>query len=128
VHDQNGALDEPEQLLGALMETRLGREKLDGEPVHLIGRLRHVALGVEMAMPHFSGWNTVDQLDAADLDDAMAQRGIESGGFGIEHDLAQRLRSLFLEVPQPLHDAAFAAPERIKNLIDLPPHVCKRAA
>src|SRR6476619_6888537 len=32
----------------------------------------------------------------------------------------------FLEVPQPLHDAALAAPERNKNLIDLPPHVCKR--
>jgi hypothetical protein len=53
------------------MEARLGREELDGEPVHLVGRLRHVALGIQVTVPHFPGRNAVDQLDAADLDDAM---------------------------------------------------------
>ena len=72
MHDQHGAFDEADEIVGALMEARLGRQELDGEPVHLVGLLRHVALGVEVAMPHFSGRNAVDQLDAADLDDAMA--------------------------------------------------------
>ncbi len=50
----------------------------------------HVALGVEVAMPHPAGRDAVDQLDAADLDDAMAVERIEPGRLGIEHDLAQR--------------------------------------
>src|SRR4029077_4573552 len=64
------------------------------EPMHLESRLRHVALRVQMGIPHFTGRNAVDQLAAADLDDAMTGGGIKSRGFGIEHDLAQELRSL----------------------------------
>jgi hypothetical protein len=40
--------------------------------MHLERRLRHVALGVEVAMPHSPRRDAVDQLDGADLDDAMA--------------------------------------------------------
>ena len=38
VHHQHGAFDEPEQVVGALVEARLGREELDAEAVYLIGR------------------------------------------------------------------------------------------
>ena len=42
----------PMHIVGTLVEARLGREEFGGEPVHLEGRLGHVALGVEVAMPH----------------------------------------------------------------------------
>ena len=34
------------------------------------------------------GRDVVEQLDAGDLDDAMAGCRIEPGGFGVDHDLA----------------------------------------
>ena len=88
VHDQHGAFDEAEHIVGALMEARLGREELDGEPVHLVGLLRHVALGVEVAMPHPPRRDAVEQLYRADLDDAMTRGWIEPRGFSVEHDLS----------------------------------------
>jgi hypothetical protein len=39
-------------------------------------------------MPHASRGDAVDQLDRADLDDAVTGRGIEPGRFSVEHDLA----------------------------------------
>ena len=40
-------------------------------------------------MERLSRGDTVQQFDAADLDDAMAGDGVEARGFGIEDDLAQ---------------------------------------
>ena len=54
----------------------------------LEGRLRHVAVRIEVAMPHPARRDAVDQLDTADLDDAMTGGGIEPRGFSVEHDLA----------------------------------------
>ena len=38
-------------------------------------------------MERAAGAPPVDELDAADLDDAMAQLRLEPGGFGVEDDL-----------------------------------------
>ena len=46
------------------------------------------ALGIDVAVEHTAGRHVVHQLDAGDLDDAMAVVGIEAGGLGVEHDLA----------------------------------------
>ena len=54
----------------------------------LKGRLRHVAFRIEVAVKRLAGREAVDELDAADLDQPIALKGIEPGGFGIEHDLA----------------------------------------
>ena len=88
MHDEHGAFDEAEHVVGALMEARLGREELDGEPVHLVSGLRHVALGVEVAMPHPPRRDAVEQLDGADLDDAMARGRVEPRCFSVEHDFS----------------------------------------
>jgi hypothetical protein len=45
-------------------------------------------------MPHPPGRDAVEQLDGADLDDAMARGRIEPRRFSVEYDLAQELRSL----------------------------------
>ncbi len=92
VHHEHGALDELEHVVGELMKARLGGQELDGQPVHLVRRVRHVAIGVDMAVPHASGRDAVDQLDAADLDDAMSGPRVETRGFRIENDLAQSAR------------------------------------
>ena len=50
----------------------MAREEGAAEPVHPLGFLRHVALGVEMALEALAGRDVVDQLDGADLDDPVA--------------------------------------------------------
>ncbi len=48
------------------------------------------SLGLDVVVEHTAGGETVDQLDPADLDDAVEPR-IQSGRFGIEDDLAHRI-------------------------------------
>ena len=89
MHYQHGAFDEAQHVVGELGEARLVAQELGRQPVHLEGLIRHVALGVDMAVPHPAGGNAIDQLDAADLDHAVAVERVEAGRLGIEHDLAQ---------------------------------------
>jgi hypothetical protein len=37
-----------------------------------------------------AGEPSINQLDAADFDNAVARSGVEAGGFGIEYELAHR--------------------------------------
>jgi hypothetical protein len=90
VHDQHGAVDEGEHLLGEFGEAWLVAQKLGREPMHLEGGIGHLSFGIDVVMPDPPRGNAVDQLDAADLDDAVTVERIEPGRFGIEHDLAQR--------------------------------------
>ncbi len=89
MHDENRALDEFEKGVGALCEARLVAQKVGGEPMHGEGLLRHVALGVQVAMPGAARGDRVDELHATDLDDAMTVERIEPCGFGIQNDLTQ---------------------------------------
>ena len=63
-----------------------------------------------MAMPNLAGWDAVDQLDAADLDDAVT---VEAGSSPVVSVSSTISRKSFipwsLEVPQPLNDAALPA-------------------
>jgi hypothetical protein len=52
--------------------------------------LRHIALGIEIAMPHATARDAVDELKTSDFDDAVTVRRIEACGFGIEDNLAQK--------------------------------------
>ena len=49
----------------------------------------HLALRVDVAMKALPGQLAVEQLHAADFDDAIPQPVIETGGFRIEYDLSQ---------------------------------------
>src|SRR6185437_2206438 len=63
------------------------------------GRVGHLALGVHVAMPHAARRDAIDQLDAADLDHAVAVERVEPRRLRIEHDLAQSWSSLTLTTP-----------------------------
>ena len=81
VRDQRRIADEGEQLLADVGEQRLVLEELGREPVHLERAVRHVALGIEIAVKHLAGRKAIDQLDAADLHQPVALIGIEARWF-----------------------------------------------
>ena len=52
-----------------------------------------VALGIEVQVQVTSGQSPVDDLDTADLDDAMALLGLQPGGFGVQDHLSEVLHA-----------------------------------
>jgi len=91
VGDQRRVADEFDQLIDLVREQRLVLEEVEAEPVHLERRVRHIAFGIEVAVEGAAGWKAIDQLDAADLDQAVARVGVEPRGLGVEYDLAHGL-------------------------------------
>ena len=87
VGDQRRILDEVEQLVDLFDEARLVGQEDRGQAVHRLGFERHVALGIEIAVEMPAGFDAVEDLDAADLDHAVAADRVEPGRLGIEHDL-----------------------------------------
>src|SRR6185312_2749963 len=92
VDHQLGAGEERQQLFGDLAEARLPVEVGARDAVHGERAVIDLAFGIEVAMKRTAGRTAVDQLDAADLDDAVIQLGLEAGGLGIQHDLAHGAR------------------------------------
>ena len=88
VDHELGAGDELDQLRGDLAELRLVLELRARDAVHGLRALVDVPLGIQIAMEAAAGGAPIDDLEAADLDDAMAALGFEAGGFGVENDLA----------------------------------------
>ena len=101
MHDQLRVADEGEQRVGLLGEAPVAREEGAGEPVHPLGVLRHVALGVEIALEALARRDVVDQLDRTDLDDPVALRGLQAGGLGVEHDLTHVRPACPAPAPRP---------------------------
>ena len=66
---------------------RLVRQEDVGEAVHRFGLERHVAFGIEISVEVAAGLDAIEDLDAADLDHAVAAGRVEASGFGIEDDL-----------------------------------------
>ena len=64
----------------------LSERKRLREPVHCLGLEGHVALGIEISMEVAAGLDAVEDLDAADLDHAVAAQRVEARGFRIEDD------------------------------------------
>ena len=87
MRDEHGVADEREKFLGDLGELRLARQKFRRKPMNAERLLRHVALGIEIEVKCLPGRNRIQDFDTADLDDPMAGRRIEAGGFRIEDDL-----------------------------------------
>jgi len=60
--------------------------------VHLLRGLVYFAVGLQVLMEASAGQSAVNHLDAADLDDAVALGGIQSGRFRIQYNLAHDLK------------------------------------
>jgi hypothetical protein len=88
VDDDLGALHEFAQFVDDLVELRLIAEELGGQAVDGQCRFVRIPLGVDVAVEVVAGQLAVEDLDAADLDDAVAGTRIQACGFGIEDDLA----------------------------------------
>ena len=76
-----------QELAGDLGEDRLVAQEFLAQPVNLERLLRHVAFRVDILVIGPPGGHVIEQLDPADLDDAVASLGVESGGFGVQYDL-----------------------------------------
>ena len=89
VRNQRRIFDKTQELVGHVLEQRLVLQEIDGEAVHGDGVRMDIALGIEIAVELAAGWDAVDDLDAAELDQAIAAGRVEARGLGVEHDLAQ---------------------------------------
>jgi hypothetical protein len=88
VDDQFSAFQVGPELVRQIAEQRLAGEEFRGEPVDLDGTGVDRPLGVAVQMEIVARQAAVDQLQAADLDDAVALLHFQPGGFGVEDDLA----------------------------------------
>ena len=88
VRDERRITQEIEQILDDVLEQRLICEERIAQPVDLLGNAGHRHLRVEIGMESIAGLAPVDQLYAADFDDAVPLRGVEAGRLGIEYDFA----------------------------------------
>src|SRR3546814_12342734 len=71
----------------------LGRDAFVGDAVYVDRAGVDLALGIDVAMEVVLRRPAIAQLDAADLDDAMAEIDFKSGRFGIENDLPAHVAS-----------------------------------
>ena len=86
--------DECKKLFGNFSEARLACKIGSRNAVHCKRALVDIPLGIEVAMEAPARSAAIDQLDAADLDDAMPELGLESRGLGIQNDLSHGAASL----------------------------------
>lgn len=93
--DEGVVADEFQEIAHHFGEYRMagqefGRQAMNGE-----GLGRHVALGIDVSVEVTAGRQMVDQLDTADLDDAMTGRRIEARRFRIKDDFAHAPAAAF---------------------------------
>src|SRR5208282_871076 len=72
VDDQRRIAKKGDQVIYYLRKKELVFEEFIGEAVDCERLRRHAALGIEIAVERLAGGYPVNQLDAADLDQAMA--------------------------------------------------------
>ena len=94
VNDELRIAHEIEELGANLREPGLLCELLAAESVHLERALVDVAFRIQVAMERAAGQPAIEQLHAADLDDAVILLHFETRGLGIQNDLPHRSTSL----------------------------------
>ncbi len=87
VDDQRRLADEFQEFVHNRFEQGLGGQELVGQAVDRARFLGHVALGIEVLAELPAARQAVQQLDATDLDDAVAGARVQAGSLGIEDDL-----------------------------------------
>ena len=88
VRNQGRLVDKFDELGGNRHKQRLVDQEgvVEAADAQRLGR--HRPFGIKVTVKAAAGRDVVDQLDHADLDDAIAVLRIEPGRFGIEDDLA----------------------------------------
>src|SRR5262249_46312214 len=86
--DKTGIANEGDEFLGDRRKERLAFQELRRQAVNGLGVGGHVPFGINVIMECLAARYVVDELDRADLDDAMALGVINSGCLGVENDLA----------------------------------------
>ena len=97
VDDELDAGDEVEQLRGDVLEFRLVAQELAGKAVDLKRARVALAPGVAVAVKIVAGEAAIDELDAGDFDDTVAQFGLQSRRLGVEDYLAHALNCVIRE-------------------------------
>src|SRR6266446_10784697 len=87
VDDQLGAVNEVQESAGDVGKARLVGEELARQPVHLERALLDLALRVQVDMEMPLADAAAQDLHAAELDDPVAELGVQPGGFRVQHDL-----------------------------------------
>src|SRR5713226_6753836 len=88
VDHQRSAADEIEEIGCQVAELGLVVEKIVADAVHRQRTRLALALRIEVMVPDALGDAPIEDLDAADFDDPVAQARVEARGFGVEHDAA----------------------------------------
>ena len=92
VDHQRRVADKAEEIIDDLDEALVALQEFGRQPMNGEGLRRHVALRIEVGVERRPGRNPVEQLDAADLDQAVALARVKAGGFGVEDDFAHVLQ------------------------------------
>ena len=87
--DQLGAGDEVQELARHVSELGLRAQVLERQPMHARRAEVDVALRIQIAVELALAQAPREDLDTADFDDAIAELGVESRGFGVKDDLAR---------------------------------------
>src|SRR5258708_11093649 len=90
VNHHRSAADEIEEIGRQVAELGLVLEKIVADSVHRHRTRLALALRIEVVVPGAFGDAPIEDLDAADFDDPVAEPDVEARGFGIEHYAAHR--------------------------------------
>ena len=88
VDDKRRIAEKGDQVVSRFGKKRLVLEELLAQAVNREGLRRHAAFRIEVSVERVAGRDAIDQLDTADLDQAMAIQRVETGRLGIKHDFA----------------------------------------
>ena len=91
VDHQVRVLHEGQELRRNLGERRVRRKEFLRKPVDLERLVGHVAPGIDVAVKDPARGHAVDKFDAGELDDTVAGLGVETGCFGVQHNLTHVL-------------------------------------
>ena len=91
VDHQRRIADELQKVFHDMRKERLVGEELVGQAVHSLCFDGHEAFGIEVGLEASARRQMVDQLDTANLHNAVARGRIEAGGFGVENDFTHVL-------------------------------------
>lgn len=74
-----------------LVKTGLVGQKCSGNSMNPLCLGGHVTIGIEIAVERYPGGYPIDHFNAANFDQPITVPWVQSGGFGIEYDLAHCL-------------------------------------
>ena len=104
--DDFRVLHETTKLLRYFSEFRFITKEVRARTMHCQRAGIGVSLGIDVIVKIITRQPTIEHLDTADLDDAIATFGIEAGSFCIENDLSHGVIVRSLKFPAALYQKA----------------------